>query len=54
MALLSSSDYKTKYGSTYTELRFNYKPALLYNVIYMFRRLVFAATAVFLQDYPAV
>jgi hypothetical protein len=39
------------FGSTYQELKRDSKPALLFNVIYMLRRLLIAVTATMLKDY---
>lgn len=45
---------KKRFGSTYEELRMNSKAALLFNVIYMLRRLFFASVAVFLTNMPSL
>ena len=42
------------YGSTYAELRVDSKPALLYNVVQMFRRLVFAVTCALIGDQSGI
>lgn len=49
---LVESDINHTYGSSYFQIRTNSKAALLYNVLFMLRRLVYAATAVFLAKYP--
>ena len=51
---LEDENTKKQFGSTYEELRMNSKAALLFNVIYMVRRLFFAAVAVFLDSLPSI
>lgn len=51
---LKEAQSKIAYGSTYMELRYNNKFALLYNVVYMLRRLVFTAVANFLGNSPTL
>jgi hypothetical protein len=51
-ATLAQEESKTRFGSTYMELRLNSRTALLYNVIYMLRRQLFAFTAIFLKSWP--
>lgn len=43
-----------RFGSTYMELRTDSKAALMYNVVYMLRRLAFALTAVLLKSLPSI
>lgn len=49
---LHLEETKLRYGSTYAELNIEKRSALLYNVIYMFRRLVFAFAAIYLEWSP--
>ena len=49
---LSDHENINTFGALYAELRKDSRIALLYHVIYMIRRLVFALNAVLLQNYP--
>lgn len=49
---LNLEETKLRFGSTYMELKLDRKMALLYNVIYMLRRLVFSFAAIILEDSP--
>jgi hypothetical protein len=40
-----------KYGAVYNELRIDQYSALLYNVIYMLRRLMIAALAIYFKEW---
>ena len=40
------------FGSTFMELRIESKSALLYNVIYMLRRLLFSVVTLALKKWP--
>ena len=51
---MEEEDFQGKFGSLYEEINPKSKNALLYNVIFMFRRLIIAITALFLQSTPAV
>jgi hypothetical protein len=51
---LGSDEFKTRFGSTYFELRTNSRGALLYNVFYTMRRLLFALLAIVAEDYTFV
>ena len=41
-----------RYGSMYLELKTDSKTALLYNIIYMLRRLMFATVAILFGNWP--
>ena len=41
-----------RFGSLYSDLKIKSKPALLFNVVFMLRRLVFALLGIFLDGYP--
>ena len=45
---LASNITLIKYGSLYSELRFNRKLCLLYHVVFVTRRLIFTIIAIFL------
>jgi hypothetical protein len=47
-------ELKTKYGSLYAEIKTNKRSTVLYLVVFLSRRLVFAASAVFLTGWPLV
>ena len=51
---LKDDDNSKMFGSIYAELRADSKAALLYHVIYMMRRLIFAAIALYLINYPGL
>jgi hypothetical protein len=40
-----------RFGSLYSDLKIKSKPALLFNVVFMLRRLVFALLGIFLDAY---
>ena len=48
--MLKSADYIQRVGSLYEELKVNSRPALLFNAIFVLRRLIFALTAVFVTN----
>lgn len=50
-SILNQEKAVNVFGSTYQELRTDSKPALLYNVIYMLRRLYIAVIATMFKDY---
>lgn len=50
-SILSQEKSINVFGSTYQELRTDSKPALLFNVIYMLRRLLIAVIATMFKDY---
>jgi hypothetical protein len=41
-----------RFGSTYMDLRYDDKAALLYNILYMLRRLLIAFLATLCKEYP--
>ena len=41
-----------RFGSLYSDLNIKSKPALLFNVVFMLRRLAFALLGMFLDGYP--
>lgn len=49
-SVLNTDLSKISFGSTYAEIRTDNKSALLYNVIYMLRRLVIALIATLCKD----
>ena len=49
---LSSPLISNRFGSLYSELDITRKSALIFNVIFVVRRLVFAATAVCMSEAP--
>lgn len=51
-AVLPEEEQRMRIGSVYLELRVNSKAALLYNVLYMLRRLLFAVIATALEEHP--
>ena len=51
---LNTQEAKLRFGTLYQGLRTTSKPALLYHVIYMLRRLLFTAVAVLLEDSPTL
>jgi len=54
MSSLEEENMKKLFGSTYEELRTNSRAALLFNVVYMVRRLFFAAVTVYLNEWPSI
>ena len=48
--MLKSSNYKERIGSLYEGLNVDNRSALLFNAIFVLRRLLFALTAVFVED----
>ena len=52
--MVSDKEFITKYGSLFTELRATRKSALLNNVFFMIRRIVFVLSAIYLNDYPYI
>ncbi|TNV87548.1 hypothetical protein FGO68_gene6265 [Halteria grandinella] len=51
---LVQSDQNERYGSSYFEIKTSSRAALLYNVLFMVRRLVYAGAAVFLDKHPPI
>lgn len=51
ITVLKNPDSVVKFGSTYNELRTDSRSALLYNVFYMFRRLLIAIVAALFKEY---
>jgi hypothetical protein len=49
---LDDNSIKSKAGTLYDRFKLNSKPALLYNAVFLFRRLLFALTCLYLIDYP--
>jgi hypothetical protein len=49
-AVLKKEQSQIRFGSIYFELRVESKLALLYNVLYMLRRLLFAMLIIFFED----
>jgi hypothetical protein len=45
-------DFKQKYGSLFAGIRLTQKSALMYNLLFMLRRMIFALSAIYLNDYP--
>lgn len=51
---LSYRTTKDSFGTTYSDLKSESKGALLYNVLFMLRRLFFVALAIFALAYPLI
>ena len=49
---LNQPQYIQRIGSLYSKIRTNDNYALLYNGLFVLRRIFFAYTAVFMHDYP--
>ena len=53
-AKLPSPNFKAKFESFYENIDISRKTALLYNVLFILRRLINAAVVIFLMDYPGI
>jgi len=49
---LEKEEFKEKYESSYDCLKTDLKIAIVYNALFMLRRLLFCLTALFLIDFP--
>ena len=50
--MLNNSAFEQKFGSYYLDLNVNDKLALIYNMLFMFRRLLFSAIAILVAQWP--
>ena len=49
---MGEKENEERFGSLYSDLKIKSKPALLFNVVFMLRRLAFALLGIFLDAYP--
>jgi hypothetical protein len=52
MKKLKSPEFIIKYGTLYEGFKDDYGPAIYYYIIFKVRRIIFAASTVFLSGYP--